>query len=158
MYEDKGEPGKTVIVSGPPGSGKTTYVVDRMRKGDLVLDLDRLFAAISFQDLYQRKNEQVLLGYALAARDGIIERAALAGSGRPNFWFIIGAPDPIERARFQEIFKAEVVVLAVPKEVCIARISQAKDRQHNVDKMRQVIADWWFRYEPRHESETIYGG
>lgn len=157
MYED-GDPGKTVIVSGPPGSGKTTYVLDRMRPGDLVLDLDRLFAAISFQDLYQRKNEQVLLGYALAARDGIIEKAVLAGGRRPNFWFIVGAPDPIERRRFQEIFKAEVVVLAVPKEVCVARLSKAKERQHNIDKMREVIAEWWFNFEPRHEFETIYGG
>lgn len=153
MYE-AGTPGKTVIVCGPPGSGKTTFVEQRFRAGDLILDLDRLYSAISFQPLHKRPNEQVLLGYALAARDSIIEKAVLAGSRRPNFWFIVGAPDPIERKRFQEIFKAEVVVLAVSKEECLRRIEKAN--RGNIDKMREVIAEWWYNYEPRHEFETVY--
>lgn len=156
MYEDDGKPGECNIVCGPPGSGKTTFVSARMQPGDLVLDLDRLFAAISFQPLYGRINEKNLLGYALAARDGIIDKAILHGSRRPNFWFIVGGASPSERQRWQEIFQAKVHVLAIPQSVCVQRLEASGERKHQVSRMKEVIANWWHEYEPRHEFETTY--
>lgn len=35
------------IITGPPGSGKSTYVATLMQPGDLLLDLDALFKAVS---------------------------------------------------------------------------------------------------------------
>lgn len=152
MYSSQDEAGKCIIVSGPPACGKSTFVKNRYKKGDLILDLDILYSAISLQPLHVRPNEKVLIGYALAAREAIIEKAILDGGNRPNFWFIIGAPDPIERKRFQELFKADVYVLAIPKEVCLKRLADRRDGRY--ERMKEVTADWWHQYEPRYETET----
>lgn len=153
MYSEEKNAGKCTIVSGPPASGKSTFVKNNYRPGDLVLDLDIIYSAISLQPLHNRPNEKALIRYALAARQAIIETAVLDGGNRPNFWFIVGAPDPIERKRLQELFNAEVIVFAIPKEICYRRLDQRGIG--NVPKMKQVTADWWHHFEPRHEFETI---
>lgn len=156
MYDDETRQ-KAFLVCGPPSSGKTTFVRDRMRDGDLVLDVDALFSAISFQSLHCRTNEKKLLRYALECRDAIIETAVLDGSNRPQFWFILGGADPIQRKRYQELFNAEVHVLAIAREVCIRRAENDPNRRKQIDRIKEVIAQWWHEFEPRHEFETIYG-
>ena len=37
---------KTIVVCGPPASGKTTYVKQHMIPGDIVVDLDAIIDAI----------------------------------------------------------------------------------------------------------------
>ena len=36
------------IVYGPPMSGKTSYVIEHMEEGDLVVDMDSLYQAVTF--------------------------------------------------------------------------------------------------------------
>lgn len=45
---------RRVVVTGPPGSGKTTFVEQQRRPGDLVWDLDALAAAIALMPDYPR--------------------------------------------------------------------------------------------------------
>ena len=37
---------KNLVITGPPGSGKTTWVKENMKDGDIVLDLDAIKAAL----------------------------------------------------------------------------------------------------------------
>lgn len=48
-----------VVVCGPPGAGKTTYVEANRRPGDLVFDFDVLAAAMFAYDLYPRPDDVV---------------------------------------------------------------------------------------------------
>lgn len=61
---------KIYVVHGAPCSGKTTKVKQAVRSGDLVIDIDKIFEALSFQDLY--KKDKTLVGMVLDVRDFIL--------------------------------------------------------------------------------------
>lgn len=137
----------TTLVCGPPGSGKTTYVSDRAERGDLIIDMDKLFVAISGQPVYDKP--EALLPFALRARNAAEDRLTLDSEVR-HAWVIKGAP---EKAQREEMAKrgADVVVLAVPAEECLERIANDPERQGLDVPWEQLISDWWTKYEPIEE-------
>src|SRR3990167_4665266 len=77
---------KVVVVCGPPGSGKSTYVAEHRKPHDIAVDLDALMAAISGRDWYDESPAH--LTFAMAARDGIFNRLEQA-SGVPTAWIVM---------------------------------------------------------------------
>ena len=49
------------VVTGPPCSGKTTYILDRMAEGDIMVDFDRIAQAISPKSPQYRYPEGIRL-------------------------------------------------------------------------------------------------
>ncbi len=47
------------VVCGFPGAGKTTYVKERMDKGDIMLDLDMLYHALTNRAEHERKDNNI---------------------------------------------------------------------------------------------------
>lgn len=133
------------IVCGPPGSGKTTYVRERARPGDLIDDLDAIFAAISGLPWYHKPPE--LLPFAAEARDAILRRLE-----RPSCveraWVITSGAKRQEREALAQRLKARVVVLTVPPEECLRRIRQDERRAHQADQWETLVRRWWEEYEP----------
>lgn len=127
------------LVCGPPCSGKSTYVAERMRPGDLVVDVDLLYQAIGVPGLHA-EHELRLWPFAMAARDALLARL-----GEPNdlvrAWVISSAPRRAERANPPG---ACVVVLAVPEEECVRRAEV--DNRPSVTA--QWIREWWDAYQP----------
>jgi Restriction endonuclease len=72
------------IISGLPGVGKTTYVLEHMQPGDLVVDMDALYAALSFRSGETPKS---LLPFVAAARDAVIQRLQRSSDVR-HAWII----------------------------------------------------------------------
>ncbi len=139
------EPYRATLVCGPPASGKTTYVAQRRRAGDLVLDLDAINSALSGLDWYMAGPE--ILPFALNARDAILDRLS-----RPNdlrhAWVIAGAPKLAQRHPLAEHINARVIVLEVAAEECKMRL-EADERRPLTSRSRQAAAidDWWSSYE-----------
>jgi len=63
---------RVVIVYGLPASGKTTYVLNTMERGDIIVDMDRLAEAIS--GLPRHSRAETLLPFTASARDAIYAR------------------------------------------------------------------------------------
>jgi hypothetical protein len=63
---------KVTVISGMPLVGKTTYVRQHATPGDLILDVDWLFAALSGQKLHV--NTESLIPFVASARDAVYER------------------------------------------------------------------------------------
>jgi len=133
------------LVSGPPGSGKSTYVEARRKTGDLVLDLDTVMSALCGEQLYQAPIE--VLPFALHARDAVLDRLRRQHDLR-HAWIIAGAATAEERGKMIWALDARTVVLAVPSDVCIARIN-ADPRRPPAERAKQIAAveDWWRRFE-----------
>lgn len=63
---------RIIAVLGYPASGKTTYVRKVMTPQDIVLDLDRLVAAMTYRDGHDRTNNAL---YAVKIADDMISQA-----------------------------------------------------------------------------------
>lgn len=139
------------VVCGPPGAGKSTYVKDRMKWGDLVLDLDELYRALS--GLPQHDHPDCLVPFALAARDAIINKLAEPSDVR-HAWIIMGGAKRAERNEVRETLKAEIIILEVPTEECLRRIMQDPTRR-DCRLWQPIVERWWKNYQPSQMDTVI---
>lgn len=128
------------IVVGAAGSGKSTYVRERVRDGDLVIDLDAIMSRLS--GLPEHNTHSLWLPAALAERNTQL-RGLADDHAHTRAWFIIGAPDPIERAAWQAMLKAELVVMPTPLDVCIQRIKADTMRSGHEQRMIEAARAWF---------------
>jgi 5-methylcytosine-specific restriction endonuclease McrA len=143
---------RVVLVAGPPGSGKAAYLATMFRPGDLIVDVDRLFVALSGLEVYQKPG--ALLTFALEARDAVLRRLAKPSSvGRA--WITAGAPTAAERERFERTLSAQVLVLETPAAECLRRIAKDPRRGGSVELWAPVVRDWWSTYRRRSTGDTL---
>lgn len=134
--------GQTTIhlVIGPPCSGKTTYVREHARVGDLVVDWDALMAALSGRAGHV--SDPGLSAYIAAARDAVVTRLTQrrGGTEPPAAWIVATTMQHLG-------MPAQVHVLDVPAEECIARLHADPDGR-DVAEVEQVIRSWQSGYRP----------
>ena len=84
------------IVSGPPCSGKTTYITENARQHDTVIDLDGIMTELRpGYKHWAGQLDQGLFNHAVRLRNTRLGALASATSGRA--WFIVSAPSQGER-------------------------------------------------------------
>ena len=142
---------KVILVCGPPGSGKTTYVREQMAAGDVVVDLDTIIMALTNQPMYHKPPGTVAL--AIAARDGILRRLEM-DADVSRAWVILTAPRAKERRELADRLKAKVIVFEVSEQECVARIARDERRAKYVDEWQAIVAKWWRAYEPSDGDEV----
>lgn len=123
-----------IVVIGPPGSGKSTYVRERMKYGELVVDVDELFRALTLRPLWD--HPPMAINAVLTVRDYVIENYEPA-------WVISTNAGRDYREGMREKYGAEVVVMETPAEVCLARI-EADGRE---GEWGERVTRWWAEYE-----------
>lgn len=133
------------LVIGPPGSGKSTYVRERMKYGDLVVDVDELFRALTLRPMWD--HPPMAINAVLTTRDYLIESYEPA-------WVISTNARRDYREGMRERFGAEVVVLETPADVCLARI-EADGRE---GEWGERVTRWWEEYEADERDEVITNG
>ena len=140
------------LVCGPPGSGKTTYVREHARPGDLIVDVDALWSAVSGLDWYDKPD--ALLPFVLAAREALIRRLAQANSIR-HAWVITAGASSYDRDQYARRIGAHVVVLEVDADECLRRIATDARREARGSVWPGLVRDWWRDYQPRDGDERV---
>jgi 5-methylcytosine-specific restriction protein A len=131
------------VVCGPPAAGKTTYVMQRMKRGDLVIDLDRIFHALTGLPLYD--NPKQLLPFVAECRDAILARLLRPHHLR-HVWIITSSPKASVREQLTKQYGATVLMLVPSEADCIKRSNQDSQR---IDKKssENLIREWFQQFE-----------
>lgn len=108
------------ILSGPPCSGKTTYIAKNAKPGDITIDLDSIMMRL--QPGYRHWSDALtgdLLNAAIRARNAMLGSLSRAKGGRA--WFIVSAPTQAERDWWQAKLGGEVILLHPGVDECKRR-------------------------------------
>lgn len=130
------------IVYGPPLSGKASYVQDNMEPGDLVVDMDRLYSAISLLPMYDKPDN--LQYNVFSIRNHIINNIKTRYGGFRTAWIIGGYPERYMRDKLVEDLGAETIFIDASKEECIERLNMCTDfRSTQKNDWIQYIERWF---------------
>lgn len=121
------------IVCGAPGSGKSTYVRERYKSGDVVVDMDVLALALTTPDVEPYTYSDLVRQVAFHARQAAVKEALkLAQSNRSiNVWIIHTDPGANQVSAYR-ILGAKLVWLDPGKEVCLERVASRPARSAKI--------------------------
>lgn len=138
--EKRAYTGKHLIITGPPGSGKTTWVHENMKQGEMMLDLDAIKCALlSNRDVHAQADD--LVPMLTIIRDAVYR--GIAENKVPGRCYVITTETDLPTLRNWQVYlNAELKVMDTPKEICLQRV---RDDPTRPDK--QVffgLIDKWF--------------
>jgi hypothetical protein len=129
------------IVTGAPCSGKTTYVFENAKSGDVIIDMDRLALALTTDDIQDHNYSPEVRRVAMEARAGAIKIAfRIASVARANIWIVHTRPDPVAMRNYR-LASARMVEVNPGLEVCLKRLEQRP--QANKEQVYQAIKEWF---------------
>lgn len=124
---------KVYYVYGAPCSGKSTFVRESMQTGDLVLDIDRIWEAMSGQPEYIKPN--AIKANVFIARNAIIDSIKTRAGSWQAAWIIEGGALLGDRMRRIETLGAEAIYIDATRDECLQRLASDNSR-------RAVQAEW----------------
>lgn len=131
------------LVYGSPLSGKSTYVHDNMRSGDLIVDMDNIWQCLSGCDRYIKPNR--LKSCVFSIRDSLLDMVRMRQGKWLTAWVIGGYPLSSERERLIKSLDARAVFIDTDMEECMHRLKIIDDGR-NVEEWKKYICDWWEKF------------
>lgn len=135
---------KVYIVWGSPLSGKNTYVESVAKYGDLILDIDNLWEAVSGRPRYEKPNR--IKENVFALRDLLLQQIAQRRGYWQTAYIIGGYALPAERERIAERVGAECIHIDTSKAECLARLAACSDGRKK-SEWEKYILDYWETFE-----------
>ena len=131
------------IVYGAPCAGKRSWVRDVAECDDLVLDIDKLWAAVRADSCGDREKPNAIKTNVFTLRDQIIDMIRVRRGRWRNAYIIGGYPLQGERERLADNVGADkIIFIDTAREVCEARAKLISD------EMLNYVTDWFDRYTP----------
>lgn len=143
---------QVTIVCGAPGSGKTTYAKSQMQEGDLIVDHDLLYQALSGLEYYNKPIE--LFPYVWAAWDTVIEEL-ISRQDIYRAWVVACLPNGDDRETLAYRLNAKVILIESLEFACINRIEKDSRRNKQARYWEKIIHKWFKDYTPRNEDVVI---
>lgn len=135
---------KVYYVWGAPLSGKSSFVRENMQRGDLVLDIDKLWCALSGQPEYTKPNE--LKPIVFNARNAIFESIKMRAGNWQTAWVVECGALLGDRMRRIDALGAESVFIDIPINECLARLYGANTGR-DVAAWERYIREWFEEYQ-----------
>jgi hypothetical protein len=132
------------VITGPPAAGKTTWVRQRARHGDVVIDLDALAQALTPQ-ADTHTHPTAVLRCAQRARASAIDEA-LRHSRDTDVYVIHTLPKAETLQRYRE-HDAQVITVDPGRDVVMQRIAEQRHRS------TRAVAARWYATQGDHHGE-----
>ncbi|MFE0101176.1 hypothetical protein [Streptomyces sp. NPDC059009] len=129
------------VVIGPPAAGKSTWVNERARSGDIVIDYDRIANALTAPGAAPHGHKRPLATVAFRAREGAITEA-LRHVKTHSVYIIHSVPKPQAMERYAR-HGAEVITVD-PGRAVVEERCRAERPETYMDGVRR-----WYREAPR---------
>lgn len=133
------------IVCGPPGSGKTSWVERRRKWGDVVVDMDALFSAVTGLPWYEKPESLVKL--VLELQEATLRWLERNPERFVNAFVITGGARRGARERLAGRLDGEVVVMETAPDECLRRIAADPRRAEKAQAWGPLVYRWWSEYE-----------
>lgn len=144
-YKETKHSKDVVIVCGAPCSGKTTYVLKHKDTNDLVVDLDKIYEAITLLPCYCKP--ATLKSNAFAVRNILLDNIRTRAGEFNRAWVIGGYANIHDRERIARELGAEIVMMGTSEGECLARLEGVTDyRRHLKAEWKQYIKKYFEDY------------
>lgn len=137
---------RVYIVYGPPMSGKSTLVAQQMRRGDLIVDINRLFEAVTGLPAYDKPD--ALLPNVRAVENLLLDQIKTRYGKWLTAWVIGGFPDKHRRERLADELGAELIYCECSKEEALTRLDMDEQRRNLRADYARYIDEWFERFVP----------
>ena len=131
------------IIYGAPCSGKTSLVNQMRQRGDIIIDMDRLYEAISGCSLYDKPDN--IKAAVFAARDALLDVVKTRNGQWLNAYVIGGYPHKAQREALARKLGAKMVFCESTREECLAH---AAERGVHENDWKRYILKWFEDFEP----------
>lgn len=135
---------KKYIVHGAPGSGKSTYIRRHKEPGDLIVDLDLIFQAISLEDKADLPIN--LLDTALYVRECLYQSIESMEVDSKTVWIAATLPDRDEREELKKRLGAELIHIDTAEEECIYQAMNDPERK-DFELQKKIIRKYFSKYK-----------
>lgn len=128
------------LVTGPPCSGKSTYVREHAQAGDLIVCLDTLAREAGSQ--HEHDHQAQHYDAARARYQALVDQ--LGHDDHARAWIIRCAPLPAERTELAHRARAQQTLVLLP---ALAEALRRARLERN-PKIKGAIHHWYRRYQP----------
>lgn len=143
--EDRAFKGKNILITGAPGSGKTTYAKKHMGERDILVDLGALKAALignkSDSDTHTAVSRDKI-NLLLAMREAV-KKFVHDGNTESKVWFLTTMANKEKLQEWCEYCNADLMVMDTDMETCKRRVAADKTRENK--KMFYKLINDYFR-------------
>jgi predicted kinase len=121
------------IVTGPPCGGKSTYINERAKPGDIIIDMDRIALALTTEGTEPFTFSEKVRAVAMKARAAAITEALYQAQGEryQNVYIIHTDPTPDQRAYYRAM-GGRIIECDPGKEVCLERMKSRPKQNHAI--------------------------
>lgn len=132
------------IVYGPPLAGHMTFVRQQMKRGDLVVDMDALYTAVSGLPYYDKPDN--LFANVIGVHNQLIDYIKTRHGRWLNAWVIGGYADKFKRERLAEELGAELLFLEMSRDECLSRLQEDETLHYRQKEYVEYIDKWFEQY------------
>lgn len=132
------------LVYGPPLSGKSTLLRQRAKRGDIIVDIDRLYGAMSGLPYYDKPD--ALFSNVIAVQNLLLDQIRTRLGKWANAWVVGGYADKFKRERLADDLGAELVFCNASHEECLRRLDADENLRYRKDEWHKYIDKWFDQY------------